>query len=585
MFTVEIAADIFGVKTNFELEFSSRPSLQELHQRIEAVFSAQIANTRPSNVPAHSFQISKLRILDEANNKWVPFNNESQLTSNSQLYAFQPENAWHKETQNPIPPAVRPPPLCGTEASAFPRSGAAVSSSTVRPTTISSSLGAAASLTGRGASIPRSLRTTGGTTGPSSVSRSTALVTTPHGEVSFNEKIRIVFSEFDLKGNRSIELADMKQGFQNLGLDFSSSTVEDLFERADTNKDGRISFTEFEHFAHLYPIMRDIIYIRSKAFWEEDQMNKAIQNERETVAKAESALDAASRLYSTSQNDVAQAKQAVQAAEAELQDHTDRMRDLALELEERRREKEDALKEKRERERLLHEVREKETGARKDLQDLSREAEKVERRLTSLVSDATTADEKVRQLQKALEDAKKAADRAHVLAEQGTLEVEKARERERDASLELDVVVREIPKVEDAVRLADRNVSSTEQVLRELDNVGKQLGRDADEAARRREASELAVVDMQERANLRKNEVERARQQVEEREKQVKARENELEEHRRQRELASQYERVLVEKELRLRETRDSLEQNEMNLHSEASEFLSKIRAGGASVA
>lgn len=583
MFIVEAAADIFGVKTNFALEFPSRPTLHELQQTIEGVFSTQIANTRPSNVPVHSFQISKLRILDEVNNKWVPFNNESQLSNNSQLYAFQPDNAWHKETPNPIPPAVKPPSLSSTEPAGLSRPVGTTSSSTIRPITLSSPVGNTSVLTPRTSSVPRALRSTGGASGPSSVSRSTALVTTPHGDVSFAEKIRIVFSEFDLKGNRSFELADMKQGFQNLGLDFSSSTVEDLFERADVNKDGRISFSEFEHFAHLYPIMRDIIYIRSKAFWEEDQMNKAIQSERETVIKAEGALDAASRMFSLSQNDVVQAKQAVQAAEADLQDHTERMRDLALELEERRREKDDAIRDKRDKERMLHEVREKETEARKNLQEISREADKVERRLTSLVSDATTADEKVRQLQKALDDAKKAADRAHLVAEQGTLDVQKARERERDASSELDVVVREVPKVEDAVRSADRNVSATEQVLRELDNVGKQLGRDADEAARRREASELAVADMQERANLRKNEVEKARQQVEERERQVKTREAELEEHRRQRELASQYERVLVEKELRLRETRDSLEQNELNLHSEATEFLTKFRAGGAS--
>lgn len=582
MFLVEVAADIFGTKSNFELEFPARPTLQELHQTIEQVFTAQIANTRPSSVPEHSFHISKLRVLDEVNNKWVPFNNESQLSSNSQLYAFQPENAWHKESQNPIPPAVRPPPLTGSQSSTLPRQGGAPATFTARSTPISSfPLGSAAAAAAR-ASLPRSLRSTGGTGGSTPVTRSTALVTTPHGDVSFNEKIRIVFSEFDLKGTRYIELPDMKQGLYNLGLDFSSATVEDLFERADTNKDERISFTEFEHFAQLYPIMRDIIYIRSKAFWEEDQIKKAIQSERETVTKAEGTLDAATRSYATSQSDVMQAKQAVQAAEVELQDHTERMRDLAAELEERRREKEEAVREKRERERVLHEVREKETEARKDLQDLSREAEKVERRVTSLASDATAADEKVRQLQKALDDAKKAADRAHLFAEQGALEAEKIRQRERDASLELDAVVREIPKVEDAVRLADRNVSATEQVLRELDNVGKQLGRDADEAARRRETSELAVAEMQDRANLRKSDVERAHQEVEEREKQVKVRENELEEHRRQRELASQYERVLVEKELRLRETRDSLEQNELNLHSEATEFLSKIKAGGA---
>lgn len=576
MFIVTVAADIFGEKVNFELSFPSRPVLQELNRTIENVFSTEIANHRPENVPPHSFHISKLRLYDEDNNKWVQLSSESQLSNDCQLYAFQPENAWHKESQNPIPPAVKPPT---TQSMASARATSAARS-TVTPSASQAGAPAAGTPTTAARSLPRTTRGAAS----SSVSRSTALVPRAHGDIAYDEKLRIVFSEFDPKGTRSIELPEMKQGFRSLGLEFSSATVEDLFERADANKDRRISFTEFERFAQLYPIMIDIIYIRSKAFWEEEHLNKTIQAERDTVVKAESTLDGASRSLAAAQGEVAQAKQSVVAAEAELQERTDRMRDLAVELEDARREKDQAVREKREREKALQEVREREAEARKDLQDLARDAEKIERRVAGLATDASAADEKVRQLQKALEDAKKAADRAHHLAEQGAIEKEQARERERDASIELDAVVREVPKMEEAVRAADRNVSATEQVIRELDNVGKELGREADEAARRREANELTVAELQDKVRNRTREVEKAQQQVEEREKQVKARETELEEHRRQRELASQYERVLIEKELRLRETRDSLEQNEMNLHSEAADFIANIitKNGGA---
>lgn len=563
MFIIDVAADVFGEKVNFELSFPSRPALDEVNRVIEAAFTTEIENSRPPNVPPHNFRISKLRLYDEDNSKWVQLTSESQLVNDCQLYAFQPENAWHKESQNPIPPAIKPPRAKSaaraesqsspSNPSGFPSSGLG---SLSRPQT-------------------RSLRGLGGS---SAVTRSTALVPRAHGDVSYDEKLRIVFAQFDPKGTRSIELPEFKQGFRNLGLDFSSATVEDLFERADTKKDRRVSFSDFERFARLYPIMTDIIYIRSKAFWEEEQLNKVIQSERDTVTKAEGNLDGTMRSLSIAQNEVAQAKQAVQTAEAELRERTERMRDLAAELEDARREKDQAVREKREKEKILAEARDRETEARKDLQDLAREAEKIERRVTSLVSDANAADEKVRQLQKALEEAVKSADRAHHLAEQGAVEAAQARDREQDAGAELEAVTREIPKAEDTLRAADRNVSATEQVIRELDNVGKELGREADEAARRREVSELAVADLQERINAREKDVERARQLVEEKEKQVRARESELDEHRRQRDLASQYERVLIEKELRLRETRDSLEQNEQNLHSEAADFLANLK-------
>lgn len=590
MFLVETAADIFGEKVNFELSFPSRPSLQELNRTIESVFSTEIANTRPENVPPHTFHISKIRLYNEETSKWVQLSSESQLSNDCQLYAFQPENSWHKESQNPIPPAVKPPTRAVPAAAAAPPTGRSTLSSTPNyNTSASAAAGSSRSLPRGGAGV-RSTVGSGSATlsrhsAANTTSTATALVPRAHGDVPYDEKLRIVFSEFDPKGTRSIEMEDFKQGFRSLGLDFSSATIEDLFERADTNKDRRISFTEYERFARLYPIMTDIIYIRSKAFWEEEHLNKAIQQERDTVSRAEDMLETANKSCTAAQNDVSLSKQAVLAADVELQERTERMRELAREMEEARGEKEQASKEKKEREKLLMEVKEREAGARKDLQDISRDADKIERRVTTLVADAGAADEKVRQLQKALEDAKKTADRAHHLAEQAAVEADQAREQEKEASIELETISREIPRASDAVRLAERNVSATEQVLRELDNVGKELGREADDAARRREAHELAVADAQEKADQLAREVEKARGNVDDRERQVKVRESELDEHRRQRELASQFERVLVEKELRLRETRDSLEMNESNLHSEAADFLANLRSGGNSSA
>ncbi|CBZ24166.1 calmodulin-like protein containing EF hand domain [Leishmania mexicana MHOM/GT/2001/U1103] len=567
MFIVQVAADIFGNKLNFELGFPSRPSLQEITRVSENAFSTEIANTRPDSVPQHTFHISKIKVYDEDKSKWVDLLGEGQLTDYCQLYAFQPENPWHKETQKPIPPATKPP----TATTALSRS-AAVSNTPSGSRAVASTSNALAPYTG-GRSEPTTLRRS-----YAAGASSTALVPRGNAEASPEEKLRVVFSEFDNKGTRMFDVEDFKQGFHNMGLDFSSATVEDLFERADLNHDHRISYTEFERFARLYPIMTDCLYFRSKAFWEEDQMRKEIQSEVEAAHKSEATLDQAQRSLENAETDVADAQSAVKVADDDLRDRTDRMRDLAKDMEEARKGKERMMREKKEREQDLGAIREREKEARKDLQDLARDSDKLDRRAAALVSDADAADDKVRQLQKALEEAKRTADRAHQAAEQAALEADQAKERERDAAMEADAIAREIPKAEDAVRLADRNVASADQVLRELDSAGKDIGRQADEAASRRDAGEKAVAEARDKVLQKVRELDAARSAVAEKDRAIKQKEAELDEHRRQRELITQHERTLIEQELRLREQRDSLEQRETKLMSEASSYLGNMR-------
>ena len=118
MFLVQVAADIFGNKQNFELSFPGRPSVQELQRAAETAFSNEIQLRRPAGVPPHQFRLNKIKVYNEETNKWADLRAEAQLIDSCQCYAFQLENAWHKETQKEIPPAVRPPPSALAPASA-----------------------------------------------------------------------------------------------------------------------------------------------------------------------------------------------------------------------------------------------------------------------------------------------------------------------------------------------------------------------------------------------------------------------------------------------------------------------------------
>ncbi|KAH9586225.1 EF-hand domain [Trypanosoma melophagium] len=583
MFFVQVAADIFNNKVNFELSFPHRPTILEVTRATEAAFSNEIALRRPENVPPHNFHVAKIKVYDEEKSKWVDLVSEGQLLDYCQLYAFQPENPWHKESQKEIPAAVKPP----TSAQRYPVNNSNAGAVVTAATPSTAARGATNGGSAQGALAPYTgSRTPGGQRGEPQSGRRASIQTNTSGalipkvpvEATQEEKVRILFAELDVKGNRVLELEDFKHGFRTFNLDFSAATVEDLFEKADTNRDGTISFSEFERFARLYPIMSDCLYFRSKAFWDEEQLKREIEAERLAVRQAEQAVEAARKAVEDAEQDVDASKAAVIAAEADLKDRTDRLRDLTRDMDNAKREKERAIREKKEREKELLDVKEREKELRKAAQEVARDAEKLERRAAALDGEAAGADDKVRQLEKALDEARRAAERARQAAEQAARDAAVGKERARDATKDADEAARDVPRAEDAVRAAERNVAAADHNARELEGMGRDFSREAEEAALRRDQSERAVEEAKGRLRAKEHQLDDVKHQVGEREQAARQKEAELDEQRKQRELVSQHERALIEQELRLREQRDSLEERETKLMSEASSFLGNLR-------
>ncbi|ESL11948.1 hypothetical protein TRSC58_00293 [Trypanosoma rangeli SC58] len=574
MLVIQVAADIFNAKVNFELTFPRRPTLPEVLRATEGAFSNEIALRRPENVPPHTFNVSKIKLYDEDRNKWVDLVSEGQLTDYCQLYAFQPDNQWHKESQKEIPAAVKPP------TSAQRPLVNATSSATGHGASNGGSAPAGALAPYAGGRTPINQRSDSQHYRRPSLHTSTsgALVPKVHAEASQEEKVRVLFAELDSKGRRLLEQGDFKQGFQTFNLDLSAETVEDLFEKADTNRDGTVSFTEFERFCRLYPIMTDCLFFRSKAFWDEEQLRREIQVERQAVRQAEQAVEQVRKSVEDAEQEVVAAMDAVTAAEAELKDRTDRLRDLTKDMDNAKKEKERVIREKKEREKELASTRDHEKEVRRESQDIARESERSDRRAVALSGEATTADDKVRQLEKALEEARRAAERAHLSAEQAARDAEVMKQRARDASKDVEDVVREIARVEEAVRGAERSVAVADSNARELEGMGRELSREAEDASQRRDQYEKAVENAKESVRAREQQLDGVRRQVDERENMARQKESELAEQRKQRELVSQHERALIEQELRLREQRDSLEERETKLMSEASSFLGNLR-------
>jgi hypothetical protein len=569
MFLIQVAADIFGNKINFELSFSSRPSVPEIMRATETAFSNEIALRRPAGVPVHSFHASKIKVYDEDAGKWVDLRSETQLIDSCQCYAFQGENAWHKETQKEIPPAVRPPT---TAAAPLPVTmggyggGAATSSSYLPPPQ------AYASANNSAAAYQAT----------TSYNRQASGRTIPAGftavDASDEEKLRAVFAEFDVKSQRMIDPEDLVHGFRSLGFDLSAATIKDLFQKGDTNSDGRISFGEFETFAKWYPIMTDCLFYRSRAFWEDKNMEREIEKEKEAVRHSEGLVAQAEQQLRNAKQAEEDAQTQIIAAEQEIRDKGQRQRDLAAQADQAERDREKAARDKADKEADALAARDAERHARNSQTELAREFEKHDRKQQALALEATKCDEKVRQLQAQLAEAQRLAERAHQSARLAQSEAEQVRDKERSAAKNADTVAREIPRKDEALKHAETTLAAHDDRLRELEMMKREVIRDQEEAARRRDAADRASHHAAEHVTLMADEVAKAKRLADERARVAKQREDDLREQQLARQRVSAEEQALVDQEIKLREQRESLESKETKLHNEATSFLGKMR-------
>ena len=567
MFTVQVCGQVFNRKTNFEFAFAKRPSLQELAKMTEGAFTAEISVRRPEGVPQHSFHVAKLKVYDDNRNTWVDLLSESQLIDYCQVYASQPQNPWHKEVpQESIPAAVKPPVTVNAAASGI----------ATTPTSYSRPVASAYSVGGSG---PLNRSSQGQSTGAVVLRPTAQAPVRPSVDATQEEKLRVVFAEFDVKGHRMLEMDDLKHGFRVLGFEFTTATMKDLFMKGDLNSDGRISFSEFERFARMYPIMTDCLFFRSKAFWDEDNMQRELEADKDAARQADSEAQQMINAHQQAQRAADEAANAIMAAEGDIKDLNNRLRDIAKDADHAQREKERAQKEKYDRENDLAQAKDKERQARQVAADAARDADKAERRVQTHNVEAAKADEKVKQLQQALEEAKRGAERAHQQARQAQGEADTLKNREKDGQKTLESIMRELPRIEDALKVADLNTNNANDHIRDLDDLARDIAREIDEAARRRDGNERAAQAAKDHEAQIAAEVERARQRADDLDRQAKAKEAELQEQQRQRQMVSAHERALIEQELRLREQRDTLEEKETKLKSEAGSFLAGLRS------
>jgi len=212
VYFVSVAADIYGRKHNVRLEFPTVPTIAELITATESQYDVTARATRPAGYPDIPFRVQTFQVYDDVLLRWVDLYSSAQLTNGCQVYAFQPETVWNVDVQGTIP--IARDAIAWGSSVGSPRRGR-----------IASDLG-----------VPPSM----------------------------SEKLRSVFFDLDSGNKGYILYTDLRAAFLRYDIEFSFSTIGELFTNADLNRDGSISYEEWVHFAIQHPNIIDALFFRAR---------------------------------------------------------------------------------------------------------------------------------------------------------------------------------------------------------------------------------------------------------------------------------------------------------------------------------
>eukprot|EP01062_Namystynia_karyoxenos_P052840 TRINITY_DN4251_c0_g1_i1.p2 TRINITY_DN4251_c0_g1~~TRINITY_DN4251_c0_g1_i1.p2 ORF type:complete len:429 (+),score=146.28 TRINITY_DN4251_c0_g1_i1:119-1405(+) len=215
---LDVGTDLYGTKHNTTLVFPSLPGVAELTAATESYFDTKARACRPAGYPDVPFKIETFQLFDDTLLRWVDLYDAQQLRPGQQLWCFQPESIWHSDAQGVIPQAERAPVTWTTPAES-PRRRRQTTDAGVPPT--------------------------------------------------LSEKLRSVFYQCDAGGKGYLLYADLETAFRKCEMEFTHGTAGELFQLADANRSGHITYDEWVSFAIRCPQVVDALFFRMRDMWQD----------------------------------------------------------------------------------------------------------------------------------------------------------------------------------------------------------------------------------------------------------------------------------------------------------------------------
>eukprot|EP00756_Hemistasia_phaeocysticola_P052113 Hpha_TRINITY_DN27314_c0_g1::TRINITY_DN27314_c0_g1_i1::g.613::m.613 len=379
-------------------------------------------------------------------------------------------------------------------------------------------------------------------------------------------KARLVFAEMDSEHSALLTFDGFAACLRRLEVDIVPGRAKEIFESADLDGDGRLSFAEWMRFSETYPTLLDSLYYRAKDWWADRQCAEE--------------LAAASSEAAALRTVVEERRKACEAAQEYVAHCEAIARDEGKRLEEAEGQERDAQGEAAEAERLSHEkhgeVKSREEGLRaahaqerKDREVLTGAQHAVERSAResaaqdSLVS---AAEERLRELERAYQEQRREVARQKAAAELRRRDLSEMRQHEEEAELSVQDAE---AATQEAARLLERAqafFTGAQESERAARAEVTEVNRNRNVVLSMRGEREDALRDAHEQSRRAARVLADAEREQLWQERRATELQRQHEELRTQRASISAEESVMVEEELRLRKERYDLERRERQL-------------------
>eukprot|EP00754_Rhynchopus_humris_P017496 Rhum_TRINITY_DN14572_c1_g1::Rhum_TRINITY_DN14572_c1_g1_i1::g.97897::m.97897 len=391
-----------------------------------------------------------------------------------------------------------------------------------------------------------------------------------------DEKVRRLFDDFDIRKVRSLDMETFVAGFRRLNVGFSSATVQDLFEKADTNQDRVVSLGEFQRFGEMYPTMVDCVYYRAKDYWTEVAQKDAVEEAKRLLDELRSREAAARAAHAAAQQETDAADHKLQTQVQIVADAQSREVAAKAALEAAHDDTERARAELRERMAELNRAKDRERQKQVELAEAQRAVEVAARRMQSQDAEVAKAEERLREIERLLAEQHREVDLQRQAAERCRGELATAQSREQDAVLAENEARRDVHVAADRAADAEAEVASRQERERAAAAALRDAANDVARQLAQRDADQRDLLAAKEREAQRKVDEVNAGQAVDSQERNVAQLEQENVDFNARRRQVDDEEKPLMEQEVRLREQRDSLESKEMKLRTDFQSFTGR---------
>lgn len=395
---------------------------------------------------------------------------------------------------------------------------------------------------------------------------------------SAEQKLRCVFEELDLHDTLSVERDGLHRVLGALGIDFTTATIDDLYDRMDVNGCGRVTLSEYKDWAAHYPTLIDAIYNRSRAAVEKVRGEAIVEAKLQGMSKLEKRERATNSAWQEALKDLRQAEREVATVEEVIEERKDAEKRAAREVLEAERDASFARTEVDAKRKAHQAAKAEERDAFTPLSAADTQIEKMDNQMVAFQNTLYELQDKERVLVRELEALKTDIKQTVEAIGEAEIEVDKSKEWAEELKKQHEEAVQAVDECWKEIQEAERFATKQEEYAVKSSRRQKEALASTKHAEEDLKRAKQDMRQLKQREEEKRADHQAAAGKLDEADTAVRALEHDIADHHNNCVEQEHDEQALLEHEVRLREQRYNLDDRDDVHWDEATRFLTTNR-------